>query len=393
LKNNYQDKLSHLSLQEVNDLMESYYGGEKNALLIQKYKIDIRSSLLSKTFPFEVHNEVLCPFCNIPMISHRESKSSYSPPKIFCENCSHLKSNDYCNCENCKEEREKIQKIQVKQKLEKDNEKRDLLLELFLHENSDPINTDTLSLKSKLYVCSLLRACLSEDLSSIYPVSQSTVKIAPTDKYIMDIISHLIDERVILFSPNTHLDSIIIEGNNITSYYPMSVTFKLNVTEDSYQKSIDNLMYLKGVDYISFEEKIQHWSDIGASECLEFLYAKLEEYNLPNEYIGDKTISSIEDALNNYSVSQLYNFIWRAVKNSAAFYQKERISKKHAVNTIAGNISRSNEKSIAECWDVKGYGRDYNYPQTIISEVFFNIIIGIGDKGFSSVRSKIKDTE
>ena len=71
MKNNYQDKLSHLSLQEVNDLMESYYGGEKNAILIQKYKIDIRSSLLSKTFPFEVHNDILCPFCNIPMFSHR----------------------------------------------------------------------------------------------------------------------------------------------------------------------------------------------------------------------------------------------------------------------------------------------------------------------------------
>lgn len=388
MSNNYQDKLSHLSLQEINDLMESYYGGEKNDLLIQKYKIDIRSSLLSKTFPFEVHDDISCPFCNVSMLSHRESKSSYSSPKIFCENCSHLRNNDNCNCENCKEEREKIQNSQVKQKLEKDNEKRELLQELFLHENSEPINTDTLSLKSKLYICSLLRACLSEDLSNIYPISQSKAKIAPTDKYIMDIISHLRDERVILFSPDTHLDSIIIEDNNITSYYPMNVTFRLNVIEDNYQKSVDSLMYLKGIDYISPKEKIQHWADIGISECLEFLYAKMEEYNLPSEYIGDKTISSIEDALNDYSVSQLYNFIWRAVNNSAAFCQKERISKKHAVNTIAGNISRNNEKAIAECWDVKGYGRDYNYPQTIISEVFFNIIIEIGGKGFSSVRSE-----
>ncbi len=391
MKNNYQDKLSHLSPQEINDLMVSYYDGEKNDVLIKEYKIDIRSSLLSKTFPLEVQNNILCPFCMTPMVSHRESKSSYSSPEIFCESCAHQRNNKYCHCENCKAEKEKIKEIQEKQKSKKDNEKREILLELFLRENSEPIDINLLNLKSKLYICSLLRACLSEDLNSIYPISQSSVKLAPTDSYIMDIVSYLRDERVILFSPDTHLDSIIIEDGFIKSYYPMNVTFRLNVTEDNYQSSIDRLMYLKGIDYISPEEKIQHWSDIGVSESVEFLYAKMEEYNLPNEHIGDKTISSIKDALNDFSTSQLYNFIWRAVKNAAAFYQKERISKQHAVNTIAGNISRSNEKSIVEGWDVKGYGRDYNYPQTIISEVFFNMIIEIGDKGFSSVRSKIQN--
>lgn len=60
----------------------------------------------------------------------------------------------------------------------------------------------------------------------------------------------------------------------------------------------------------------------------------MEEYNLPSEYIGDK------------------------------------ITKKHAVNTITREILRNCEKAEADSWDIKGYIRDYNYPQSIISEVF-----------------------
>jgi hypothetical protein len=94
--------------------MLRYYDGEKNDILITEYNIDIRNSLLVKTFPMKTHNDILCPFCSIPMCSYRESKSSYSwnNPKIFCEQCNHEYDKYYCSCSNCKESRQIQEEIQ-----------------------------------------------------------------------------------------------------------------------------------------------------------------------------------------------------------------------------------------------------------------------------------------
>jgi len=387
LQNSYQEKLSHLTQEQIEELMKRYYNNEKNDLLIEEYNIDIRNSLLSKTFPLKEHKNIVCPFCDIPMLSYRESKStsSWHKEEIFCQECSHKHNISFCNCLNCKKNKEILQEIQRQEKKLLDNEKIEILLSTFIYESEDSIDLDTLTIKDKLYISALLRTSLSEDLEYINPISSTNLKLAPTKKYKMNLISYLRENNFILFSPNTALDSVIIEDEEIISYYPMDVTFKLNIDLDNYEEHIQNLLHLDIIEDIDSELKIQLWSEIALSECLEFLYAKMEEYNLPIDYIGDKTISALKESLKHFSTSQNFNFIWRTVKNAAAFYQKDKISKKHAVNTIAGGILRSCEKAKAENWEVKGYGRDYNYPQSLISEIFFDTILEIGDKGFTSV--------
>ena len=380
----YQDKLSHLSNEQIETLMIRYYDGEKNDTLITEYDIDIRNSLLVKTFPMKIHNEILCPFCNIPMHSFRESKSSYSwsNPKIFCVECKHEHDKYHCSCLNCKENRKKQDEIKKQEKEILNDEKREIILEEYLYDRSMPININELDIKDKLYICALLRTSLSEDFENINPISSVKVTLAPTRKYKMSIISYLRKKLIIVFSPITTLDSIVIEDDEIKSYYPMDTIFRLNINEENNNEIIQELLHLSDDEDIEDETRVELWNEIGLFECLEFLYARMEEYNLPIDAIGDKTISAIKESLKDFSISENFNFIWRASQNAAAFLQKDRISKKHAVNTIAGSILRSSEKAKAEGWDIKGYGRDYNYQQTIISEVFFNNILKIGDNGF-----------
>ena len=288
------------------------------------------------------------------------------------------------NCENCKKLREDQAEILRQKEAKLNDAKRQILIESYEYENSMPISIDELSIKDKLYICALLRTSLSEDFKIINPLSSVKSNLAPTQKYKMNIISYLRSKLIVLFSPSTSLHSIIIENNEIQSYYPLDVTLKLNASEEQYDEVIQDLLHLN-IDYeINNETKLELWNEIGLFECLEFLYAKMDEYNLPSEHVGDKTISAIKESLKDFSISQNFNFIWRAVTNAAAFYQKSSVSKKHAVNTISGSIIRSHEKAKAENWQIKGYGRDYNYPQTIISEVFFNNILQIGSRGFES---------
>lgn len=57
------------------------------------------------------------------------------------------------------------------------------------------------------------------------------------------------------------------------------------------------------------------------------------------------------------------------------------ISKRQAANSVVGNITRSMESALANEWDVKPYHRNYNLPQSSLSRVIFNMILGTDDGG------------
>ena len=382
LNNQYQDKLSHLTDNAVEDLIQRYYNGEKNKILIEEYNIDISNlSFLVKTFPPKKYFDKICPFCNISMISYRQSKSASSKETIFCQNCQHELDNFYCSCSSCTAKRLKEKEVLF-------DLQRQVIIDENLIKKEYKIDIRELDIKMKLYISALLRASLSEDLEDINPISSSALILTPitlNNKYETKIVTFLKENGLIIFSPNTRLNSVTIENNEIIRYFPLDVTYRLNISNDELDIEIDELLYLE--DRIEKDEKLllRLWLEIGLYECLEYLYSRLDEYSLPSQYIGKKTILSIESALNNFSISQVFYFIWNASKNAAAFYQKDNVTKKHAVNLVAGNISRNMERAIAENWHVSKYGRAFNCPQSIVSEVFFNRVLKIGDSGFDTV--------
>ena len=140
------------------------------------------------------------------------------------------------------------------------------------------------------------------------------------------------------------------------------------------------------------EEWPEHWIDawlplwkkIAMYECLEYLEIVLQEHSLPFNP-GEKTTLVLENVLEDFSVGQTYNLIWRAGKDAAAFYLRERVPKPHAANTVVGNIQRQAERALAEGWDIKQYRRDRRCPQSVVSKVLFDTALQIGDKGFSVV--------
>ncbi len=385
MKNQYQNKLAHLTDEEIEILIERYYNGDKNSILLKEYNIDIQSSFLLKTFPMKTHNNELCPFCNIPMFSHRKSKSSVSKEIIFCQECKHTLNDTYCKCEACIDRKNKEQEIREQEREIIDNINKNILMEEYLYDKNMPIDIEELDIRDKLYISALLRTALSEDLTDIKSLSSVLLTLAPTEEFRGKIISYLRSRKIIIFSPNTPVDSLVFNNDEIEQCRLFDTVFRLNVSQDEDDIKIENLLHLNVEENIDEELKLELWLEIGLYECVEFLYARMEEYNLPKNHIGEKTISSIKEALKEFSISQVYNFIWGASINASDFYKNSHVSKKHAVNTIAGTILRRSEKAIAENRETKKFGRDWNYPQTIISEVFFNNILKIGDEGFDSV--------
>lgn len=393
MDNKYQNKLSHLTEEEIKELIKRYYNGEKNYILIDEYNIDIRSALLVKTFPLKTHFDKLCPFCNNNnnMFSYRKSKSSYSKKTIlFCKECKHELNSLYCPCEICKDNRFEKERLAKKKKQVLENRQREIILEKYRRDKEYFIDISELDIQMKIYLSSLLRAFLSEDLQDIKPFSTASLKltpITPDDRYEMKIISFLKENKLIIYSPNTSLDSVIIENDTITEYYPLNVTYRINISKDEVDIEPESLLYFKDEDMEKMDKEVllTLWLEIGLYECLEYLYVQLDECKLLSKYIGEKTFLVIKEALNHFAISQVFKFIYKAVKDSNDYSKKKRLTRKHAVNLVAGNISRTMEKAIAENWDIKKYGRDYNYPQSIVSEVFFDRVLKIGDRGFKSI--------
>src|SRR5262249_52948054 len=123
---------------------------------------------------------------------------------------------------------------------------------------------------------------------------------------------------------------------------------------------------------------------VALQECLQYMRLIMREHGFEPK-IGEKTLLVLKTALANFSIGQVYNFLWRAARDAAAFYVREGISKAHAANIVPGSIQRMAERARAEGWQVKTYRRDFRAPQSQLSQVLFTMALQLPDGGFTTI--------
>lgn len=137
-----------------------------------------------------------------------------------------------------------------------------------------------------------------------------------------------------------------------------------------------------------FEESVSLWRELALHESIQYLHACMEEHGFEFNP-GDKTKQIISGVLESYSVAQTYVFIWRAVKDAAAYYMSDHVSKKQAANSAIGRIQRQAERALAENWEIKPYRRDRRAPESMISHVLYRTVLKLGDSGINYVPNPI----
>lgn len=251
--------------------------------------------------------------------------------------------------------------------------------------NRQPFSWDKLSLKQAVYLLSTIRLLASEDFKLLKPVSIVERKLAPTNAYQFDIIKGLYQSNLLYLHPDSNIEAFNFNENNteIESFYPHSVTWALPTPEHQViEKLEDTFQNMNWKDDWN-EEILPLWREIALHECLEYLDFTMKDHGFDFKP-GDKTNLTINNILYDFSVSQIFSFIWSAAKSAASFYMREKPSKQHAANSVVGTMQRNAERAKAEQWDVKHYRRDRRCPQTMISEVFFNAVLQIGEEGFNT---------
>jgi len=103
---------------------------------------------------------------------------------------------------------------------------------------------------------------------------------------------------------------------------------------------------------------------------------------------GEKTKVVLLKCLEDYSVGEICVFIWRSVRNAGSYYLTQNISRARASNTVIGSIERQYEKTKANEWPMEGFSRNNHLPQSVLSRVIFNQILGTDDGCF---KQKLSD--
>lgn len=313
----------------------------------------------------------LCNQCKTPRIIENRSalKSATSDCRWICEKCKR---------ENIKAE---------------NNTKQEAVDAAYLKAVQAPVDINHLPTRASILLMAIMKHGESENLDEIGEyISNKTELLSPNKEYDLSIIKELYRDGIIAVSPNSNMAAINLIGNGKFSFYIDQVKWCIPLADSTPMSEFYSTLearitskYLLENDYESVATLCQ---EICKIECLNYLELALAEHQLGFNP-GEKTNRVISNALQHFSVSQIYCFIWRAAKDAAAFYARNRTSRDHAAKTIVSNIERQFERALAGNWNAPSYRRNYVYPQSVLSRVMFNALLGTDDAGFHQKLSEI----
>lgn len=365
-----------LSEVQLKQLMERYYLGEDISLLINDYNLSIPASQITRLFPPEVLSDVTCPYCDGAMRRPRVSRHALSKANsrpLYCEVCGHKTRS--CKCAGC---------LIVRKEKERERERsiRDNLSTILTVSRTTEVAIEDLSLWQAVTLIAFDRSLLREDDFVACNIQWDVRPLAPTKASTADIVMELYRASLIDISIDSPIDSFNIEDDKVV-FSPEHVNWRLHVGP-TIASEIGLLRRIKSkIDYVEswtdawINELNQVAQRVALYEALYYLQIRQKDHGL-DFTPGEKTTRIFLDILNNFSLSQLYNFIWTAVRDAAAYYLRGGISRKQAANSVVGGCARRADRARAEGWSVKQYRRDYRTEESELTAIVRNIVAMFG---------------
>lgn len=321
-----------------------------------------------------------CKDCGKPYVFSNRSDLTSNKKYLFLpvsEKVSYVCS----DCKNKRKEKEKQARDTIEQ------EKRKKIREVYDLSKRNLIDVNLLSLTEVVYLLSVMRAGAYENLTKIMPIATFEQKLSPDDEFSSEIINLLYDRKLIYVHPDTEPEAFV--NDEVSRFYTWRVYYAPPISKNSpddpagiFSELLSRLTASWTEEWC--QEAFTLWKRVALEESKEYLLLVLNEHHFEFS-LGEKTNQYLEFALQHFSTAQVFNTIWRAGKDAAAYYQRGGISKKQAANSAVSSIQRTTERAVAEQWDIKPFGRNFNCPQSMISEILYNSALQISDGGFNQI--------
>lgn len=265
---------------------------------------------------------------------------------------------------------------------------RQIIANIYPLENRVPIDICNLTLRQAVFLLSVIRAGAAEGFDYIIAVWPDDLPLAPSTQYSYDMLRHLYREDLLVPHPQSPISAFEFEeDNHIRSFYLDKVLWSLPIgtdgkTSKEFLADLERIFREGSWPSNWTEDTCGFWKEIALQECIKYLTFYIHKHGLSFE-AGEKTVATFESLLENYAVAQIYNFIWRATRDAAAFFMRENVTRKHAANTVVGSIHRQADRALSEKWEIKSFRRDFQCPRSMVSYIYFDTVLKIGDAGFN----------
>ena len=372
------EKFWHLSELQVDEFLKRYYQGEKCISLLKFFEINITPSALSKYLPYQVDESVTCPNCNA-IVSTKYLRRGYDQAyqtRSQCTECEHIE-NHSCRCEFC---RQKRIDAQAEQKLYASNKIYEHCLASYA---SIEIQSATqLSLSNAMALLAIARTCNRLSETTYGALVESEIPFTPSSSFGLELVISLIKEKLIRVSENSNHKHFIFDDDQVMPMYAY-VNWEIQIENfDAIISEIENIGLTGNLPNAWLLEMSQFRKDLALAECKAFYTHCLDERKLPSE-IGAKAEAMLLNILRDNSVAQCYQAIWNGAMRAIDFKSRQGKNGTHAANYMVGACLRYVDHARTEGWNTAGFQRNYNLPRSMISYVLYDVLLKIGERGFT----------
>ena len=385
----FKSKLQHLSAEQIEALYSEYIGGEKIALLLERYAIDIAPSSLIKAFPPVPCAELECPYCEVSLYERRKSRSanSWNDNLAYCPNCAHRhyfpgrnRWHRECACQPCLAARERARQAKAIEQRKRIKEHWSLAKRL-------PVPLHTLSITRQLQLLAVLEVRMDTQRDYILAAEKATgdARVSPSLSMDSTILMALHEDQILLVDPDSPLDAF--SGDATPKAWQNKVRWIANVSLDDPQRAGLGPLYRALHKALSAGPQPQWHDELVAAikllcneEVCAYIATRSAEHGLPFE-ARKKAAEAAAQLLDLHPVRHIWSLANTAVRGALSFVARAQVSKLHAANTIPGSMLSLSERAIREDWQFIVSSYDTHAPRSGFSQALFDVLLQQHDHG------------
>ena len=234
---------------------------------------------------------------------------------------------------------------------------------------------DTLSIKDKAYLGALLHASVLKE-EAVIDLSQGIPQeLAPTQIYREDIVASILKKGTMV---------VLIEKEEMCPVY-QKLLYRVHFKDTD--KALEELMYPEYVLESERAEALVLLREVQLYEAIEYMLLILQKFHLPEFRLGQRYRLLFLQILKTYSLGQLFNFIYTAIRNQAAYRQVNTGTYVPLANYIYKKIIDRYEKATLEDWKIMNFDRVWGWQQSELSKLVCNRLMNLGESAFCEVIS------
>ena len=286
-----------------------------------------------------------------------------------------------------REEERREQELVNRQHLEAFRRRREVIAAKFHKSPRKEVGPADLSLAGAVYLLCLARGGADENYERVYP-AHSIDNLTPTRTFDVELVTQLERDELIAVDPDSLPGAFEFDGDELVDYNPVSVSWLILPgvsTEDRVGLfgRLNEVFAARDWPPSWAGEWVPLWRRIAVEECVQFL-SQLLRRNKLDFTPGAKTRDFLTGIMDGYSAGQVHYLLWKVTEKAAADLWRGRVTEEQVAERLVHSVEARLETSRSKGWEVYSFERSAYCPRSVISKVFFDTLLGIGEKGFTS---------